>query len=223
MPITKHALIYPGLAVSIILKADQRSGKQVQGVVADILTRRDHPRGIKVRLRDGRIGRVHALPTSSTTQIPRITRKPPPGFSSTMSSQNNNNPWANEESQGNGGNNPWGQQQQQQPQGQGQNANYYQAPSNPPPGHQQQQQQTFQHPNRSQTDSLLPQGQERSEQVETMQNYESRATLSKEDKDREQLQKEFPGIDGSLIAALYGDNKDVAETRELLQELASTT
>ena len=54
-----------------------------------------------------------------------------------------------------------------------------------------------------------------------MQNYESRAPQSQEDKDRAQLEKEFPNVDGSLIAALYGDSKSVAETREMLQELAS--
>lgn len=31
------------------------------GIVADLLTRGDHPRGVKVRLRDGRVGRVQAL------------------------------------------------------------------------------------------------------------------------------------------------------------------
>ena len=67
---------------------------------------------------------------------------------------------------------------------------------------------------------MLPQGQDRSEQVETMQNYESRASQSQEDKDRAQLEKEFPTVDGSLVAALYGDSKNLAETRELLEELA---
>jgi uncharacterized repeat protein (TIGR03833 family) len=45
-----------------VLKKDQRSGKLTEGVVKDILTRAAfHSRGIKVRLADGQIGRVHAI------------------------------------------------------------------------------------------------------------------------------------------------------------------
>lgn len=51
--------IYPGLAVAIILKKDQRSGKTTEGIVKDLLTSAAyHSRGIKVRLQDGQIGRV---------------------------------------------------------------------------------------------------------------------------------------------------------------------
>ena len=54
--------IYPGQTVSIILKQDQRSGRQTRGVVKDILTRSTHhPHGIKVRLQDGRVGRIQAI------------------------------------------------------------------------------------------------------------------------------------------------------------------
>ncbi|KAH3939641.1 hypothetical protein HBH64_197820 [Parastagonospora nodorum] len=55
--------LYEGRAVSIILKQDQQTGHQVHGIVADLLTRGDHPRGVKVRLRDGRVGRVQKLIT----------------------------------------------------------------------------------------------------------------------------------------------------------------
>jgi uncharacterized repeat protein (TIGR03833 family) len=51
--------IYPGVAVAIILKKDQRSGQRTFGIVKDILTSSPfHSRGIKVRLQDGQIGRV---------------------------------------------------------------------------------------------------------------------------------------------------------------------
>jgi len=51
--------IYPGLEVAIILKKDQHTGKQTEGVVKDILTSSAfHSRGIKVRLEDGQVGRV---------------------------------------------------------------------------------------------------------------------------------------------------------------------
>jgi uncharacterized repeat protein (TIGR03833 family) len=51
--------INPGMAVSIILKKDQRSGNLTQGVVKDLLTKSPfHSHGIKVRLEDGQVGRV---------------------------------------------------------------------------------------------------------------------------------------------------------------------
>lgn len=54
--------IHPGLTVAIILKKDQRSGRLSHGIVRDILTSAPyHSRGIKVRLEDGRIGRVHTI------------------------------------------------------------------------------------------------------------------------------------------------------------------
>lgn len=52
--------IHPGLAVEVILKKDQRSGNTTSGVVKDLLTNTAyHPHGIKVRLEDGQVGRVH--------------------------------------------------------------------------------------------------------------------------------------------------------------------
>jgi uncharacterized repeat protein (TIGR03833 family) len=54
--------IRPGLAVSIVLKQDQRTGKLTQGIVKDILTKSAfHPHGIKVRLEDGNVGRVQHI------------------------------------------------------------------------------------------------------------------------------------------------------------------
>ncbi len=51
--------IKPGMAVNVILKQDQRSGKKTKGVVKDLLTNSaTHPHGIKVRLEDGQVGRV---------------------------------------------------------------------------------------------------------------------------------------------------------------------
>ena len=54
--------IRPGIAVSIVLKQDQRTGKLTRGVVRDILTNSPfHPHGIKVRLVDGQVGRVQNI------------------------------------------------------------------------------------------------------------------------------------------------------------------
>jgi uncharacterized repeat protein (TIGR03833 family) len=51
--------VRPGMRVEIILKKNQRTGKRTFGVVKDILTSAAyHPRGIKVRMDDGQIGRV---------------------------------------------------------------------------------------------------------------------------------------------------------------------
>lgn len=55
--------VKPGYRVQIVLKKDQPTGKLTEGIVKDILTKSStHPRGIKVRLTDGKVGRVkHVL------------------------------------------------------------------------------------------------------------------------------------------------------------------
>ncbi|KAI1081688.1 hypothetical protein F5B20DRAFT_52645 [Whalleya microplaca] len=58
--------VVPGALVNIVLKADQRTGREVQGTVLNVLTRGDHHRGIKVRLTDGRIGRVQGIASGSS-------------------------------------------------------------------------------------------------------------------------------------------------------------
>ncbi len=48
-----------GLEVEIVEKQNQASGQLTRGVVAHILTKsKNHPHGIKVRLEDGKVGRV---------------------------------------------------------------------------------------------------------------------------------------------------------------------
>jgi len=59
---TRRNTIRAGLAVRIVLKRDQRSGKLTEGVVKDILTKSPtHPHGIKVRLESGAVGRVKEI------------------------------------------------------------------------------------------------------------------------------------------------------------------
>jgi uncharacterized repeat protein (TIGR03833 family) len=226
MPITQYNQIKPGLAVSIVLKADQRTGRQVQGTVAQLLTRHNHPRGIKVKLTDGRVGRVQKI-----------------------GNMNSNNPWADSSSQGNpyqppdrqqqglnqtyfaqdtsnqhqqapygqhqqqpmhDEHNPWGQQSGQG----GHNQGGFQPPPGPPPS---------QGLHRSDTEQLLAQQQDAGAQVETMQQYESNARQTEDDRAQADLQKQFPNIDSSLIAAIYNERKpNMAEVRELLQELNSS-
>ncbi|KAM3415426.1 hypothetical protein BST61_g8950 [Cercospora zeina] len=70
-PVPSTRQVVAGATVSIVQKADQPTGREVQGIVQDVLTCGDHPRGIKVRLADGRVGRVQRMsgtvpPTTST-------------------------------------------------------------------------------------------------------------------------------------------------------------
>jgi uncharacterized repeat protein (TIGR03833 family) len=48
-----------GTEVSVIQKHDQSTGRLTKGIIAEILTNSaSHPRGIKVRLEDGTVGRI---------------------------------------------------------------------------------------------------------------------------------------------------------------------
>ncbi len=58
----KRDQIKPGEAVWIIEKENYGTNKYKQGIVKDILTsKKFHPRGIKVRLVDGSVGRVQQI------------------------------------------------------------------------------------------------------------------------------------------------------------------
>jgi len=51
-----------GTKVMIVQKQHQRTGELTEGIVRDILTSSsNHPRGIKVRLESGLIGRVQKI------------------------------------------------------------------------------------------------------------------------------------------------------------------
>jgi len=273
MSVPPYSAIKPGTLVSIVLKQDQRTGRQVQGSVSQILTRGNHPRGVKVRLSDGRVGRVQQLAGQSTPTQPRTSFLP----TKKVHNMADQNPWATEEDQRTGY--PQNQQSQQQPYqlgghqqgryygGQQSEEDSYRPPQGAPPHQQQsfgqQQQQSFgsgqqyynqpsvnqqpdynawsdstgnpplpaRHPartaevapdqgvRRTGTDDVFAQQEDRGEQYEHMQAYEATAAQSEDDKNRAQLEKEFPDVDGSLIAALYSDTKDLSATREMLQEL----
>ncbi|MGA2378298.1 MAG: YwbE family protein [Spirochaetia bacterium] len=59
---TVRSRIAPGTRVSIVQKADQRTGRRTVGIVRDILTSSPtHPHGIKVRLESGEVGRVQEI------------------------------------------------------------------------------------------------------------------------------------------------------------------
>ena len=119
-----------------------------------------------------------------------------------------NNPWSGSESQNTQTSHGTAPAQQQ---------GNFAPPPGPPPG---------QAPRRSGTfeeTSFVPEN-ERGEQREAMEQFEMSKSGSESQTDRDvaQLQKEYPGVDGSLIAAIYGDS-GMGAARETLQELASQT
>jgi uncharacterized repeat protein (TIGR03833 family) len=61
-PIHQRSQIKPGISVKIVLKQDQHNGKLTEGIVKDILTNSStHPHGIKVRLTNGKVGRIQSI------------------------------------------------------------------------------------------------------------------------------------------------------------------
>ena len=63
--------IHPGIEVDVVLKKDQPTGVLTRGVVQDLLTSKSvHPRGIKVRLTSGQVGRVQYIVGQTTPAAP---------------------------------------------------------------------------------------------------------------------------------------------------------
>jgi uncharacterized repeat protein (TIGR03833 family) len=63
---TTRSALAPGMTVDIVLKKDQRTGTLSRGTIATLLTKSpSHPHGIKVRLTDGRVGRVKHIVADS--------------------------------------------------------------------------------------------------------------------------------------------------------------
>ena len=59
---TQRKNITPGLRVKVVQKPHQRTGQLTEGIVKDLLTNSAvHPRGIKVRLTSGIVGRVQEI------------------------------------------------------------------------------------------------------------------------------------------------------------------
>ncbi|KAI0458613.1 hypothetical protein F5B21DRAFT_500119 [Xylaria acuta] len=86
-PVPSARQVIPGARVNIVLKADQRTGRQVRGTVQHVLTRGDHHRGIKVRLTDGHVGRVQSM-TQGVESDPSV----PPSSGSASTSDPNPSP-----------------------------------------------------------------------------------------------------------------------------------
>ncbi|KAK6442112.1 hypothetical protein LTR95_001666 [Oleoguttula sp. CCFEE 5521] len=105
---------------------------------------------------------------------------------------------------------------QQQPQSQySQQPQSYQPPSQQPGFGAPPRASTF-----NDTDFIPPA--ERTEQREAMENFEMQNSKgpSLDDRNVETLQREFPALDGALVAAIYGDSRDLGASREMLGELS---
>lgn len=64
---TVRSNIKIGTKVQVVQKQDQRTGKLTEGIVMRILTNsRNHPRGIKVMLNGGIVGRVQHIVEKDT-------------------------------------------------------------------------------------------------------------------------------------------------------------
>lgn len=78
--ITNHCRrdnIHPGDLVDIVLKKDQPTGKLTRGIVGRLLTNKGyHPRGIKVMLTDGQVGRVQHI--CGLTSLKKENERPAP-------------------------------------------------------------------------------------------------------------------------------------------------
>lgn len=117
--------------------------------------------------------------------------------------------------------NPWASETSPNPQNNSINpetrfGNEHAAPPGPPPGHAGTTTTAFREAD------FVPE-EERSEQREAMQQFEINQSghESQQDRDVALLQTEFPGVDGSLIAAIHADSGDMGATREMLGELAA--
>ena len=184
--------IQPGSTVLIRLGHDEENSHEAQGMVEEVLDQSNHPLGVEVRLMDGRIGRVQRILDPGTATQYPLGHTSQSQHSYAADQSNYSSTPFHET----GSQSPWQSHETQQVQSH-----------------------TQRRPN---LEEFPVSGQERSEQVEVMQNYESQVTASEDDMNQAKLENEFPGIDASLIAAIYGDSKDLATTREMLQELGGT-
>lgn len=75
---TNRAAIKPGMEVAIVQKKDQSRGELTVGIVRTLLTNSsNHPRGIKVRLESGEIGRVQKIIADVVIEEEHIVKELP--------------------------------------------------------------------------------------------------------------------------------------------------
>jgi uncharacterized repeat protein (TIGR03833 family) len=243
MPVTPYNQVHPGALVTVVMQADQATGRQVQGIVGDVLTKHDDSRGVEVRLTDGRVGRVQEVlspanashfPSTQSQQYNTAVADPQNWQAHTSfpsghpSSHTQHTPVPDPQNWQAHTSFPSGHpsshtQHSHSPVPDPQN---WQAHTSFPSGHS-----PYAQPQRPQNAASRPSQapllddspnlppEERNEQLEYMQSYEDSIPASEDDRNQAILQREFPDIDSSLIAAIYGDSKSLRTTREMLQEL----
>ena len=247
MGVPRRAQLSAGTPVSIVLKQDQRTGKQVQGVVSDILTRGDHHRGVKVRLRDGRVGRVQALLGASSSGTTPDYRVGSSGAatdyrvsSSSGGSTMNNNPiytpphtspirdaryddeYRYDSSQAASrptiGDFLSFPDEQAPPRPRHPPARPAHPPSRPTRPEYRTEQSPPYHLHMFDRPALAAEVESHGRQASIDSAVLDGSTA---DRDQELLREEFPKIDGALIAAVYHDLQDLASCREVLEQLST--
>lgn len=194
MSIPTTSQLHRGVGVRIILKADQPTGKLTTGQIDQLLTRGNHPRGIKVRLTDGQIGRVQSLTSSDNTaeksvgpgqqDIPNAMEGATGGEDSVQGFQRNRA--SSRDRRGIQDDHRYDDVAADSRS----LADYMKAPSK----------------NKARRNKTPRSGSEPAREEET----ELQAVLG----------LEFPGLDSALIAAIVADHKDVAEARNVLRALS---
>ncbi len=86
MPITRRSELRPGMRVQVVEKQNQGTGALTEGIISRLLTKSpNHPRGIKVMLEDGTVGRVQAIMDGKTETPGKSSNCGGPGTSSARS------------------------------------------------------------------------------------------------------------------------------------------
>ncbi len=197
MGVPKLTELRAGVGVKIVLKADQRTGRLTTGQISEILTRGDHPRGIKVRLIDGKVGRVQSLSNASAgavlgtpnLQAPAVTA---PLATSQSEQKNNDFGFSREGRYGYAA-------------GKGRRADYqfqgdYRDEPSPVTMH-------------SLEDYIKPSPKPKPAQSSFTTSTEANTAQA-------QLETEFPKLDSALVAAILADHASMTEARSVLQALS---
>jgi uncharacterized repeat protein (TIGR03833 family) len=208
-PVPKYFELGPSVPVNIVLKADQRTGKLTTGKITNVLTRGDHPRGVKVRLESGAVGRVQSLVVGSAgnDQHNATTQAEEQGAQAQASRD-----FAGHE---HGPVRPRNYRFQEDiretapppPSEVASLGDFIKAPSR-----------NKRKKGRASVPAVAPDvTSSASTYVDELQ---SRTGRREQSSDQASLESEFPNIDGALIAAILGDTSSVAEARATLTSLS---
>lgn len=213
MPVTRAVALHPGLAVSIVLKADQPTGILTTGRIADVLTRGDHPRGIKVRLQDGQIGRVQSLASNTVDSgvmdgaaFGTPTAQSIGSSSFTAQGLSESSVPVVKHSYGRGGRRSGIQDD-------------YRLDPQPAEERTLEDYITFKAPRKKGRRGVAVAA-DASSDAPKGENSSGAPASSDPEFGQRVLQGEFPGVDSALIAAILGDHQDIEEARNVLKNIS---